>query len=651
MYTFPDLNVLALIAVGIFGISLLVLALRQAREPLRKQPPSRETLFRLSGDALTGANPPRKINAFVSDFVEDVRGPLLEAIIALRQTGAAFDFVGEDQQGRHLEVTGSVFGAGAFISVLDITLREQAARDRQDAAVTAADLAARQSDILDHAPYLQWRMDAAGTVVWSNLAAMQQRGLHPVIPGLLAQRAHRLTIGETAEQHRMSVQPDDEAAPIWFDVTLVAREDGVILGYAIAADRIMRAEAALSRFVETLTETFAHLPIGLAIFDRDRELGLFNPALADLLRLDPAWLAGRPTLASFLNHLRERRALPDQRDFRQWREQLITLGRDGGTQDFAEVWVQPSGRTLRVVGRPHPQGAVAFLLEDITPAVTLEQQFREGMTLRAAALDARPGTHLIFDISGAAGFVGADFSKLMGVPVSADNLASAGAIHEVLRHCRATFGAAPIWDRVLSYVVGRASETERTPMIVPLQRDGQVLSVLELHPLPGGGTLLSFLPPTAVAEVPNRSLRRAVDLALEQARNLTEPADISVAVADDGAGQLPCTQQDLIRRAGYNMLLAAVDVVPAGHGVTLDLSHDEAQAILTLRADVSLADSNEIGATLPISLLRRYLSDVQGQVDVVEGESLCIQVRIPRAALAGRDVDGPVQLMASIPAQ
>ena len=61
---------------------------------------------------------------------------------------------------------------------------------------------------------------------------------------------------------------------------------------------------ALRRFVETLTETFAHIRIGLAIFDREQRLGLFNPAFAELMRLDPAWLAARPDLPSVLEQLR-----------------------------------------------------------------------------------------------------------------------------------------------------------------------------------------------------------------------------------------------------------------------------------------------------------------------------------------------------------
>jgi PAS domain-containing protein len=50
---------------------------------------------------------------------------------------------------------------------------------------------------------------------------------------------------------------------------------------------IVRAQQAQKNFVQTLTKTFATLSIGLAIFDRNRQLMLFNPALIDLTALPP----------------------------------------------------------------------------------------------------------------------------------------------------------------------------------------------------------------------------------------------------------------------------------------------------------------------------------------------------------------------------
>ncbi len=61
----------------------------------------------------------------------------------------------------------------------------------------------------------------------------------------------------------------------YFNVTL-KHVDGLSIYSAKQAEDVVKAERELQRFMQTLTDTFAHLPIGLAIFDRSRQLVLFN---------------------------------------------------------------------------------------------------------------------------------------------------------------------------------------------------------------------------------------------------------------------------------------------------------------------------------------------------------------------------------------
>lgn len=71
-----------------------------------------------------------------------------------------------------------------------------------------------------------------------------------------------------------------------------------------SAEATLRAEATLQSFLQTLTrDFFAQLPIGLAVFDKDRRLQLFNPALADLTGLAVDFLSRRPTLLAVLDAL------------------------------------------------------------------------------------------------------------------------------------------------------------------------------------------------------------------------------------------------------------------------------------------------------------------------------------------------------------
>ena len=188
-------------------------------------------------------------------------------------------------------------------------------------------------------------------------------------------------------RRRVAVPGRGDGEPHWFELSQTPGPSGETLGFALAADDLVAAEATLRRFVETLTETFAHLPIGLAVFDKNRRLGLFNPALTDLVKIDAVWLAGRPSLRDFLERLRETRQMPEQKDFAAWRRKLSELEEGARDGTYEENWQLPSGKIFRVTGRPHPQGALAFLFEDISTAIELERRYRSELELSQATLD------------------------------------------------------------------------------------------------------------------------------------------------------------------------------------------------------------------------------------------------------------------------
>ena len=162
----------------------------------------------------------------------------------------------------------------------------------------------------------------------------------------------------------------------------------------------MRAEQSQREFLQTLTKTLADLPAGLAIFDRERQLQLFNPALLDLTGLAAGFPATRLSLYSVLDQLRELRMIPEPRDYRSWRRQISTLETAAAAGHHVETWSLPGGRTYRVTGRPHPGGAIAFLFEDITSEITLTRKFRAELTLGAQVMDALDQALIVFNAVG-----------------------------------------------------------------------------------------------------------------------------------------------------------------------------------------------------------------------------------------------------------
>nr|WP_235915909.1 PAS-domain containing protein [Thalassovita mangrovi] len=163
---------------------------------------------------------------------------------------------------------------------------------------------------------------------------------------------------------------------------------------------VVQGQAAQKNFVQTLTKTFAQLSIGLAIFNRKRELALFNPALADLTGLPVSFLSNRPGLHSFFDRLRDNQTMPEPRDYTSWREKMDDLANAAADGRYLETWNLPSGLTYRVSGRPHPDGAVAFLFEDISAEISLTRRFRADLELNQSVIDHLDLAVAVFSASG-----------------------------------------------------------------------------------------------------------------------------------------------------------------------------------------------------------------------------------------------------------
>jgi PAS domain-containing protein len=242
---------------------------------------------------------------------------------------------------------------------------------------------------LDQTPMLVWRLDADEQVTWANAAylrraeARSEGALGWPLPKLLD--TPRPVPGAGHGNRRAALE--DKGIVSWYDCHSHRIGDQLMM-FALPADAAVRAERSLREFVQTLTKTFADLPIGLAIFDQSRKLQLFNPALIDLTHLPTGFLTARPTLFDFLDQLREQRMVPEPKDYRSWRQHMANLENAAATGHHMETWSLPDGQTYRVTGRPHPDGAVAFLFENITSEMSLTRQFRADLLLGSHVLDA-----------------------------------------------------------------------------------------------------------------------------------------------------------------------------------------------------------------------------------------------------------------------
>jgi PAS domain-containing protein len=107
----------------------------------------------------------------------------------------------------------------------------------------------------------------------------------------------------------------------------------------------------------------------------------------DLTGLPAEQLSSRPSLHAFLDALRDRQRIPEPKDYKSWRMKIAKLEAGAADGTFEETWHLPTGQTFRVTGRPHPDGAVAYLFEDISVEVSMTRSYRSEIELSQSVVD------------------------------------------------------------------------------------------------------------------------------------------------------------------------------------------------------------------------------------------------------------------------
>ncbi|MGI3209880.1 PAS-domain containing protein [Roseovarius tibetensis] len=335
------------------------------------------------------------------------------------------------------------------------------------------------------APYPVWMSDDAGVMVWENSAAaalsdadkarMSAELMPPPTPPKTKTRRIRVPDGD--------VQTPDK----WFDVTVRCREDGRLF-FANDVSGLVAAETTQREFVQTLGKTFADLPTGLAVFDRAKTLVMFNPSLIDLTGLQVEFLSARPDIVAFFDMLRDRQVMPEPKNYSSWRSQIndmVSAAHDG---HYREMWSLANGQSYRVTGRPHPDGAVAFLFEDISHEMSRTRHHRGEMALRDSLLDHLDAAVAVLSQDRRVIFCNRAFGDI--IDMTPDTPITELCLSDVMQACQARFPDRMLWSEVENRITSNALRNTLTDSIAP---DGAGTRVdLKLTPLGQGRAMLSL---------------------------------------------------------------------------------------------------------------------------------------------------------------
>lgn len=383
---------------------------------------------------------------------------------------------------------------------------DTAGRDRMDGLAQKAvdEEVGMLRRITDSVPCPIWQENREGQVIWANSAYIKawldnESGTLPGWP--LPQLFPPDAMGGRASSRKSYV--DSNGNTLTFDVD-VSWKDDLCTCFANSAEATLRAEATLQSFLQTLTKTFAQLPIGLAVFDNDRKLQLFNPALADLTGLAVDFLSLRPTLLAVLDALRERKMLPEPRDYRSWQREVLQMEKAAASGLYEETWNLPTGEIYRVTGRPHPNGALALMIEDISTEMSRTRRYRADLELGQSVIDGLDMAVAVFSASAQLLLSNAAFAALLGHDPG--ETPETCTVQQLSTLWRQHTVPGPLWAEFESYVatVGdRTGWSAETRLV-----DGRKL-LCQFTPLVSGATLATFRPANPADGAPPRLAEEA----------------------------------------------------------------------------------------------------------------------------------------------
>ena len=597
-----------------------------------------------------------------------------DAVNRLEMTGDPVDMLVHTPDHHAYELIGEP--AGGLIrlvlrdaELLDVKLRDAAER------ISAADSAllehqweqATLSGLIEEAPIIAWNRTAEGVVNWSggeikvrNSSIQAAQAVDLIVARTKLNRVP--VLAGQPQKSRIEIVVNDGADTISLHVLEIIRQDGTRMGFATDAGTAASAERTVTRFVQTMTETFAHLTVGLAIFDRNQTLALFNPALVQMWQVEPTWLARRPSLRDIIDELRSTRRLPELQDFHKWRSRILGLFENTEAADYEELWHLADGSNIRVLARPHPHGSLAFIFDDVTERVRLEQRYRHSIDLRRATLDRLNEGVAVFGANGLLQFVNQAFHEIWGT--DGESVYAAMHARQLVGLCEQLTVDASLWPRLHNFITGEESRRAWTePLIMGSGRQLQA----RIAPLPDGSTMIVFNDSSdqAAERMSERSkpqdVAEKVETLFAKLEKIVDAPQAGASEAQDEHQVRPAREELVALKEQLESLLVPVDPIGSGHmsepfannalRSSIATLHERAEAMeVDFRTDYEAGDSSKVPGDLIrvrqviFTLAQEALNvSVPGGSVILsasgDGEAFSIQVTATRTEESAQDLD------------
>ncbi len=259
-------------------------------------------------------------------------------------------------------------------------------------------------------------------------------------------------------------------------------------------------------------ELLEQLSTAVAAFGADHKIEFFNSAFTRLWGLDEAWLLSHPKLGDILERLRDGRRLPEQVDFRRYKQSWLDMF-VGLIDPFDDMMYLPDGTALRVLVVPNPAGGLIFTFEDVSSRLQLETSYNTLVAVQRETLDHLHEGIAVFGGDGRLKLWNPAFTRLWGL--NPEDLISDPHISEIVDRMRHVFEP-NAWDSARDHILSHVLNGEDIAGRLKFA-DGRLIAY-GTTVLPDGGVLVSHTDITDSVRV--ETALRDKNAALEAAERL-----------------------------------------------------------------------------------------------------------------------------------
>jgi signal transduction histidine kinase len=573
---------------------------------------------------VTPVSAPHRVLAF-GTWLEPAQARTMERLVeALRDEGGSFSTALTTLSGRPMEAEGRAIGGRAVLRLRDVG---GVRRDLTELSIQYAKLLGEVDSLrtlVEALPSPIWARDENGALSFVNHA--YARAVEAKNPADAVARGLELLDRPAREELARACAADEcytgrvhavvAGSRRAFDIRSVPTERGSA-GIGIDATEVAMLRAELSRVTEAHRRTLDQLATGVAIFDGSQRLTFYNTAYRALWDLEPSFLDQGPTDSTVLDKLRATRKLPEEQDFRQWKNELHEAYR--ATEPSETVWYLPDRRTLRVVTTQNPEGGVTYLFDDVTERLDLERRFDALIRVQGETLDNLTEGVVVFGSDGRLRLHNPAFAKMWRL--APETLGERPHIETVIGLCQPLHEDEVTWYALRSAVTAIDNREQLTARLD--RRDGSVIDCSTV-PLPDGATLVAFHDITDTINVEralrekNEALETADEIKIDFVHHvsyelrspLTNIIGFAHFLGDPATGPLTDKQREYL---GY-----------------LTTSTNALLAIINNILDLATIDAGAMTLSLgPVDIRDTMLAAVEGIQDRLVTDELVLDMRVP----------------------